>query len=245
VLASITGDARYNDVCTAHRARLNMVVCSQALVSLARQMQERYGIPFFEGSFYGVGGTSQSLRTIARMLVERGAPADLLDRTERLIEDEGGRTLAALAPFRERLAGKRVLLYTGGVKSWAMIEALGELGMVVVSTSVRKSTDEDKDRIRAIMGDDAPMVDQIPPHELWRMLASGEADILMSGGRTQFVALKTRTPWLDINQERHLGFAGYAGMLTFARAILAEFANPVWRHTRRPAPWDADAGMPA
>lgn len=61
----------------------------------------------------------------------------------------------------------------------------------------------------------------------------------MSGGRTQFVALKTRTPWLDINQERHHAYAGYDGMLGFADSIDAEFTNPVWRHTRRPAPWEA------
>ncbi|NJO56485.1 MAG: nitrogenase iron-molybdenum cofactor biosynthesis protein NifE, partial [Rhodospirillales bacterium] len=69
VLASITGDARYHDVCAAHRAKVSMVVCSQALVSLARKMESRFGIPFFEGSFYGVGGTSESLMTLARMLV--------------------------------------------------------------------------------------------------------------------------------------------------------------------------------
>ncbi len=61
ILASITGDARYADVCTAHRARVNMVVCSQALVSLARKLEARFGIPFFEGSFYGIGGTTASL----------------------------------------------------------------------------------------------------------------------------------------------------------------------------------------
>lgn len=239
VLATITGDARYNDVCTAHRARVNMVVCSQALVSLARKMETRFGIPFFEGSFYGVGGTSESLMTLALMLVERGAPAELIKRTQAVTDAAAAETTAALEPYRRRLTGKRVLLYTGGVKSWAMISALNELGMVVVKTSVRKSTAEDKDRIRAVMGEDAPMVDQIPPRELYRMLKSGEADILMSGGRTQFVALKTRTPWLDINQERHHGYAGYDGMLRFAQLVDAELANPVWAHTRRAAPWDA------
>lgn len=238
VLATITGDARYNDVCTAHRARVNMVVCSQALVSLARKMESRFGIPFFEGSFYGVEGTTTSLRTVAEMLVARGAPAELVERTRAWTDDAAAATTALLEPYRRRLTGKRVLLYTGGVKSWAMISALTELGMVVVKTSVRKSTVEDKERIKALMGEDAPMVDQIPPRDLYRMLGGGEADILMSGGRTQFVALKTRTPWLDINQERHHGYAGYEGMVRFARLVDAELSNPVWEHTRRPAPWN-------
>ena len=60
VLAAITGDARFRQVASAHRARLNMMVCSQALINLARKMKERWGIPYFEGSFYGVSATPVS-----------------------------------------------------------------------------------------------------------------------------------------------------------------------------------------
>jgi nitrogenase molybdenum-cofactor synthesis protein NifE len=241
VLAPITGDARYHQVASAHRARVNMVVCSQALVSLARAMQDRWEISYFEGSFYGIGDTSTSLRTLAKLLVARGAPADLITRTEALIAEEEARAWAALAPYRARLAGKRVLLYTGGVKSWSVVSALQEIGMVIVGTSVRKSTEEDKDRIRDLMGDDAPMVDQIPAKQMYKMLADREADILMSGGRTQFVALKTKTPWLDINQERHHGFAGYVGMIELVRRIDGELNNPIWTRVRAPAPWEQPA----
>jgi nitrogenase molybdenum-cofactor synthesis protein NifE len=244
VLAPITGDARYRQVAGAHRARVNMVVCSQAMVSLARAMQERWDIPFFEGSFYGIGDTSDSLRTLARMLVERGADADLIERAEALISSEEARAWATLAPHRERLAGKRVLLYTGGVKSWSVVAALQEMGMVVVGTSVRKSTAEDKQRIKDLMGDDAPMVDQIPAKQMYAMLARGDADILMSGGRTQFVALKSKTPWLDINQERHHGYAGYDGMIALVRMIDAELSHPIWVQVRAPAPWESP-GRPA
>ena len=91
--------------------------------------------------------------------------------------------------------------------------------MVVVGTSVRKSTKEDKERIKEIMRDDAHMVDSIPPREMYAQLARGEADILLSGGRTQFVALKAKMPWLDINQERHHAYAGYDGMVELVRQL--------------------------
>lgn len=238
LLSSITGDGRYADVASAHRARVAMVVCSQALVSMARELEARYGIPFFEGSFYGTAETSTALRTLARLLVDQGAPEDLLSRTEALVAEEEARTAEALAPYRERLAGKRVLLYTGGVKSWSMIAALQELGMVVIGTSVRKSTEEDKARARHLIGAEADLFGQIPAKELYARLKRGDADILMSGGRTQFVALKTRTPWLDINQERHHAYAGYTGIVDFARQIDHALYNPIWRQVRRPAPWD-------
>ena len=36
-----------------------MMVCSKAMINVARKMEERYGIPFFEGSFYGIGDMSR------------------------------------------------------------------------------------------------------------------------------------------------------------------------------------------
>ena len=42
----------------------------------------------------------------------------------------------------------RVLLYTGSVKSWSIVSPLQDLGMKVVATGTKKSTEEDKARIR-------------------------------------------------------------------------------------------------
>lgn len=239
ILAAITGDARFHEIATAHRARLNMMVCSQALINLARKMEERWGIPYFEGSFYGVPDTGRSLRTIARMLVERGAPADLIARTEALIAEEEARVAAELAPILPRLKGKRVLLYTGGVKSWSVISALQDAGMIVIGTSVRKSTEDDKQRAGALMGEAGNLFETLPQREMYRMLKAGEADIMLSGGRTQFVALKAKTPWVDINQERHRAYAGYEGAITLVREIDKALSSPIWRQVRAPAPWEA------
>lgn len=235
--ACVTGDARYREVAGCHRANVNMMVCSTALINLARKMEERYGIPYFEGSFYGIEDTSNAIRTLCRLLSERGAPADLCERAESLIAREEARASERIATYRTRLSGKRVLLYTGGVKSWSVVSALQEVGMVVVSTSVRKSTEEDKERARAIM-EDPHLVESIPPREMYAQLKRGDADVLLSGGRTQFVALKALTPWLDINQERHYAYAGYEGMVELVRQLDLEINNPVWQAVRAPAPWE-------
>ena len=97
----------------------------------------------------------------------------------------------------------------------------------------------DLDRIKELMGGDAHMVDSIPPRQMYEQLVRGEADILLSGGRTQFVALKARVPWLDINQERHYAYAGYDGMVELVRQLDLEINSPVWREVRRPAPWES------
>ncbi len=238
VHACVTGNAKYTEVASCHRVSVNMMVCSTALINVARKMQERFGIPYFEGSFYGISDTSDSLRMIAQMLVDRGADTSLTDRTEILIASEEARAWQRIEPYRAALKGKRVLLYTGGVKSWSIVSALQEIGMEIVSTSVRKSTDGDKDKIKALMGGDAHMVDSIPPREMYASLMRGDADIMLSGGRSQFVALKAKTPWLDINQERHNAYAGYDGMVELVAELHKAIVNPVWQEVRRPAPWE-------
>ncbi len=238
ILACISGDAKYHEVARSHRARAAMMVCSKAMINVARKMEERYGIPYFEGSFYGIGDMSDTLRQIARLLIDRGAPDDLIARTEAVISREEKRAWERIATYRERLEGKKVLLITGGVKSWSVVAALQEGGMQIHGTSVKKSTKEDKEKIKHIMGVDAHMIDDMAPREMYKLLKEARADIMLSGGRSQFVALKAKMPWLDINQERHYAYAGYEGMVDLVREIDKALSNPIWQQVRTPAPWD-------
>jgi nitrogenase molybdenum-cofactor synthesis protein NifE len=243
VLSTLSGDARFAEVQTMHRAEATMVVCAKALLNVARKLKESWGVPFFEGSFYGVRDMSNALRDFARLIGDD----DLTARTEALIAREEAGANAALEPWRERLAGKRVLLYTGGVKSWSIVSALQDLGMEVVATGTKKSTQEDKERIRELMGPDARMIDDGSPKALLSAYKDLQADILIAGGRNLYMALKSRIPFLDINQEREFGYAGYTGMPELARQLALTIENPVWAAVRRPAPWarEKTAGTPA
>ncbi|NYZ13231.1 nitrogenase iron-molybdenum cofactor biosynthesis protein NifE [Azospirillum sp. RWY-5-1] len=238
LLSCISGDARYHEVARAHRARLTMVVCSQALVNVGRKMEERWGIPYFEGSFYGVSDMSDTLRTMTRMLVERGAKKELIDRAEGVIAREESRVWRRLEPYRARFDGKRVLLFTGGVKSWSMVTALETAGLTIVGTSTKKSTKEDKERIKKAKGKEFHMWDDLKPRDIYKMLRDSEADIMLSGGRSQFISLKAKVPWLDINQERHHAYAGYDGIVALCEEIDKTLSSPIWRQVRLPAPWE-------
>ena len=233
ILCTLSGDARFGDVQTMHRAEASMVVCAKALLNVARKLESEYQVPYFEGSFYGVNDTSQAFRDFARLI---GDP-DLLARTEAMIAREEAKTRATLAPWRERLKGKRALLYTGGVKSWSVVSALQDLGMEVVATGTKKSTEEDKQRIREIMGEDARMITDGSATALLQAYKDYRADILIAGGRNLYTALKARIPFLDINQEREFGYAGYAGMPELGRQLALTIDSPVWRKVRTPAPW--------
>ena len=233
ILCTLSGDTRFHEVQTMHRANVSMVVCAKALLNVARKLEDKFAVPFFEGSFYGITDTSQAFRDFARVI---GDP-DLTVRTEALIAREETRIRALLEPWRARLAGKRVLLYTGGVKSWSVVSALQDLGMNVVATGTNKSTEEDKERIREIMGDDVKMITDGSPRALLSVYKEYNADILIAGGRNLYTALKARIPFLDINQEREFGYAGYDGMLELVRQLALTLESPVWHKVRTPAPW--------
>jgi nitrogenase molybdenum-cofactor synthesis protein NifE len=233
ILCTLSGDARFREVQTMHKAKVNMMVCSKAMVNVARKLQKQYGTPWFEGSFYGISDTSQALRDFARYLND----PDLTERTEQLIQREETKIRAELAPWAARLKGKRVLLFTGGVKSWSVISALQDLGMVVVATGTKKSTEEDKARIRELMGEETLMIEDGSPKALIKIVHDYKADILIAGGRNMYTALKAKIPFLDINQEREFGYEGYKGMLELVKQLTLTIESPVWQAVRTPAPW--------
>ncbi len=239
VLAKITGDARYEEVCYAHRAKLNVMICSKALINVGRKMQEKYGIPYIEESFYGVEDMNRCLRNIAAAIGDD----DLKQRVEALIAVETANLTHQLAPYKERLAGKRVVLYTGGVKSWSIISAAKDLGMEVCATSTKKSTEEDKARIKELLGKDGMVLEKGNAQELLKVIAQTKADMLIAGGRNQYTALKARIPFLDINQERHHPYAGYSGMVEMAKEIDEALHSPIWAQVRKAAPWEEEVSL--
>jgi len=233
ILCTLSGDARFRQVQAMHRAEASMVVCAKALLNVARKLESKHGVPFFEGSFYGATDTSHAFREFARLLGD----ASLSARVEAMIAREEAKVDAALEPWRQRLKGKRVLLYTGGVKSWSIVSALQDLGMDVVATGTSKSTEEDKARIRELMGEKTKMITDGSPKALIGIVKEYQADILIAGGRNMYTALKARIPFLDINQEREFGYAGYTGMTELARQLALTIESPVWASVRKPAPW--------
>ncbi|MFP4978115.1 nitrogenase iron-molybdenum cofactor biosynthesis protein NifE [Paenibacillus sp. CN-4] len=237
VTARITGDSRYRELTCAHLARVNMVVCSRALLGLAREMETKYGIPYFEGSFYGARETTYSLRQMAYLLNDR----ELERRVDRLTEREENRLAYALKPYRKALKGKKAVLYTGGVKSWSVISALKELGVQVVGVGTNKSTADDVVRIAERVGDDTEYIAEGGAGRILKTVRERKADIMIAGGRNMYVAMKEQIPFVDINQERHRAYAGYEGLLRLAKELVHAISHPVWKLAANPAPWDREA----
>ncbi|QWV99306.1 bifunctional nitrogenase iron-molybdenum cofactor biosynthesis protein NifEN [Geomonas nitrogeniifigens] len=244
VLSCISGDSKFEDLRYAHRAKLNIIVCSKSLTNLAKKMQKNYGIPYLEESFYGMTDVAKALRDIARELDARVSGLEksvMQDRVERLIEESESACRAELAPYRARLEGKRAVLFTGGVKTWSMVNALAELGVEILAAGTQNSTLEDFYRMKALMHEDASIITDTSTAGLLSVMYDKLPDLIVAGGKTKYLALKTKTPFLDINHGRSHPYAGYAGMVTFAKQLDLTVNNPIWPALNGKAPWEKDA----
>ncbi|CAH2029883.1 bifunctional nitrogenase iron-molybdenum cofactor biosynthesis protein NifEN [Trichlorobacter ammonificans] len=244
ILSCFSGDAKFEELRYAHRAKLNIIICSKSLTNLAKKMQKTYGMPYLEESFYGMTDTAKALRNIARELDDAVGGLEkriMQDRVEQVLEEEESRCQELIAPCRARLEGKRAVLFTGGVKTWSMVNALRELGIEILAAGTQNSTLEDFYRMKALMHKDARIIEDTSTAGLLGVMKEKMPDLIVAGGKTKFLALKTKTPFLDINHGRSHPYAGYAGMVTFARQLDLTVNNPIWPLLNGPPPWEAES----
>ncbi|MBF0540314.1 MAG: nitrogenase iron-molybdenum cofactor biosynthesis protein NifE [Nitrospirae bacterium] len=214
ILSRISGDSRFEEITYAHQSLLNVVVCSRALINVAKEMKNKYGIPYIEASFFGKTEMSKALTAIADGL----GNAAIKDKINTIIEREQDVLTEKLKAY-ELCRGLRAVLYTGGVKSWSFISALMDLGIEVTAIGTKKSTFEDEEKMKEILGEDAPLVSDVTPKNLLKLIRDNKADILVAGGRNQYLGVKEGIPFVDVNQERHTAYAGYEGLVNLAKDI--------------------------
>jgi nitrogenase molybdenum-cofactor synthesis protein NifE len=226
ILSRITGDSTFEEITYAHMAKLNVVICSRALINVAKEMERKYGIPYIEVSFFGKTETTKALRKIIEGFSRSNRwnrwngwnNFNMIQKVEKIIVREE-KWLAEKLRKYDHLKGKKAVLYTGGVKSWSFISALLDLGIEIVAVGTKKSTFEDENKMKEILGDNAPLVEDVSPANLYRFMKEKEADILIAGGRNLYLAMKEGFPFVDVNQERHIAYAGYNGLVNLAEQI--------------------------
>ena len=232
ILASFSGDGRVQRMRQAHRAKLNVVVCAKSVEAVCQHMEEKWGIPYISASFYGMRDASDSIRRICAALND----PELMERAEKLIEREERKANALLKPYRTKFSGRKAVLNTGGNKAWSIASALQDIGLNVVATSVRKSGEDDKEKIRKIFGPDIIMMEK-PAAEQIAVLRNTGADILLAGGRSLYAALKRKVSFIDVNQEKHETYCGYTGLINLAKDVDAALSNPMFGLVSKTAPW--------
>ncbi|MBY9079755.1 nitrogenase iron-molybdenum cofactor biosynthesis protein NifE [Paenibacillus sp. HN-1] len=234
VLSQITGENVYARVSRAHLAKVNMVVCSRAMITLARRMKDQYDIPYFEGSFYG----EREIRFTFRQLAFHFGDAELEKKLYRYIRKEEERLRSELADIRRALKGKSVVLYTDGTESWRYLTLLQELGLKIAAVGTNRNTQEDMSRIRERLEGGTVILNECGDGKILQTFRERRGDLMLVSGRNEYVPLKERIPFLSLARGRHHSYAGYAGVRRLACDILDTLEQPVWKLSSKSAPWE-------
>jgi len=134
-------------------------------------------------------------------------------------------------------AGKKAVLNTGGNKSWSIASGLQDLGIEVVATSIRKSTEDDIEKAKAYLGPNGVLM-KAPAAEQAKVIDEKGADILLAGGRSLYTAIKKKISFIDVNQEKKVSYGGFEGLLNLAEDLKHAFNNPVFANVSEKAPWE-------
>ncbi len=222
---AITGDATCEGLKSAAGAKLNIVQCAGSMHYLARMMEERFGIPFINVSFCGVEDTERALTAIARA----AGSAATVRRAREFVAAEREKTEALLAPYRERLRGKKAAIYVGGgFKAISLIKQFRDLGMQTVVVGTQTGREEEYETIKKITDEGTVILDDSNPFELEAFIKEKGADILVGGVKERPLAYKLGVAFLDHNHERKQPLSGFVGAVNFARETDESVNSPVW-----------------
>jgi nitrogenase molybdenum-cofactor synthesis protein NifE len=227
--ATITGDGRVEDIANAHKAQLNVVQCSGSMMYLAKQMKEKYGIPFMKVSYFGIEDMSDALYEVATFFKND----DMLAKAKEIVRFEFARLMPELAVYKQALQGKKAAVYVGGsFKAISLIKALRLIGVQTVVVGSQTGTADEYEIIKQLCDEGTIIVDDSNPAELSAFVKETKADIFIGGVKERPIAYKIGLGFCDHNHERKEALAGYEGMLNFAKEIYATAMSPVWKFTK-------------
>ncbi len=226
VVATLTGDARVEEIERANAAQLNLVQCSGSMTYLAKKMEEKYSIAYRRVSFFGLQDMSAALRTTAEFF----GSAQIKEKAEEIICRETERVSPEIESYRNLVAGKKAAIYMGGAaKAVSLVKAFSELGMEVVIIGTQTGGREDYQNIAYIVKEGTVIIDDANPLELKELLIRQKAELLVAGVKERFLAYKMGIAFCDFNHDRTTSFEGYPGMKNFAREVSITINSPVWQ----------------
>jgi nitrogenase molybdenum-iron protein alpha chain len=129
LVATLSGNSSIDKFENAHTADLNVVMCHRSINYVADMLEKKYGIPWFKVNFTGAEATAKALRKIARYF----ADAELIRRTEEVVEAEMAEVRKARDEIRPRCQGKTAMLFVGGSRAHHYQELFSEIGMKTVA----------------------------------------------------------------------------------------------------------------
>jgi nitrogenase molybdenum-cofactor synthesis protein NifE len=226
VVSVLTGDGRVDEIRRAHGASLNLVQCSGSMTTLAKMMEQKYGVPYKRVSYFGLEDMAHALYQAAEFFADEPR---VLEAARTLVKTELKELLPVLAQARAKLAGKRAAVYVGGgFKAISLIKALRHLGIATVVVGSQTGSPEDYETLKQISDPGTVILDDSNPVELARYCRETGADVFLGGVKERPLAYKLGLAFVDHNHERKVPLAGFVGMANFAKEVEETVLSPVW-----------------
>ena len=187
IISCMTGDGRVDEIRRAHHASLNVVQCSGSMMHLAKEMKEKYNIPFMKVSYFGIEDMSDALYEVAKFFNDD----EMMQKARTLVTDEISKLLPALQPYRQKLEGKKAAIYVGGAfKAISLVKALRLIGMKTVVVGSQTGNAEDYSLLKDLCDDGTIIVDDSNPNELSEFVKLTGAHLFIGGVKERPIAHK-------------------------------------------------------
>lgn len=232
ILTRFTGNVSVDDLKIMHKARLNVVHCQRSATYIADMMRDKYGTPYINVTLWGIKHMSQALRDTAAFF-------GLEERAEEVVAAELAKIMPAINYYRERFAGKTAFVYQGGPRTWHWIELLREIGIEVMYAATTFGHEDDYEKIFAQIKEGAVVVDNPNVPEIEEILLACKPDLFISGNKEKYVAYKLGIPFVNGHTYDTGPYAGFSGMVNFAKDIDKALHASIWgllKTRARPAP---------
>lgn len=125
IVSVFTGDSKYDDLAKAHKAKLSILMCHRSITYTNKMMEQKFGVPWLKVNYIGIKSTIKSLREMAKFFDD----PMITENTEKVIAEELAKIEKDLEYYKERLAGKTGMLFSGGSRSHHYQDLMKDLGM--------------------------------------------------------------------------------------------------------------------
>ncbi|WP_419770982.1 MAG: nitrogenase component 1 [Candidatus Marinarcus sp.] len=223
VLSTFSAGGSLENIFYAHRAKLNVLISSNSLITFARKMKERWAIPWVNVTLNGKRDTSDALRAIAQEFKD---PL-LIKKTEEVIFQEEQKLQKVLLPIQEKLKNKKAILNVEGEKCWKFIPLLIDSGIKLIATSVDKSDDSDTEKAESYLVHSSFFMSD-PKLMQEHIINTYDIDILLSERKNRSIALKNKISFFDTDIVKERSYISYQGSINFANDLLKVISNPVF-----------------
>ncbi|HAJ80422.1 MAG TPA: nitrogenase iron-molybdenum cofactor biosynthesis protein NifE, partial [Fibrobacteres bacterium] len=193
---------------------------------LAKLMQEQYGIPFIQVSYFGIEDTAKALYDVAEFFKS----PSIIQKTQDLVREEIRNVMWRIKELRNQTCGKLAAIYVGGAfKAFSLIKALRMLDIKTAVVGSQTGTFEDYNVLKSICDEGTVIVDDSNPGELSSFVIEKNVDLFIGGVKERPMAYKLGIGFVDHNHERKTALAGFKGMLNFCEEVAATVSSPVWK----------------